>query len=137
MLDVRTYLDIVEVRLVNHRGDTNATTVPGYMKLRMILVDVLSQHVDSLRVSITTHKGNTSNVRAILADEIIDGIVIQGKSDVVPEIMAMAPGTMTRAIRDINCQCHLVRYLLEDNACIYIFKHDECVGKSLSFHFSA
>ena len=56
MIDVRTYLDIVEVRLVNNRRYANATTIPCHMKLRIILVNVLGQLVNSLRVGITTHE---------------------------------------------------------------------------------
>jgi hypothetical protein len=31
---------------------------------------------------------------------------------------------VTRAITDVNCQCHFVGYLLENDASIDVFKHE-------------
>ena len=124
VLDVRTNLDVVKVLLVDHRGNADATAVPCHMELRMVLVDVLRQLVDAARVGIAAHEGDAGDVGTILRHEVVDGIGIERHADVVPEVTAVTPRTVTRAIRDVNCQCHLVGYLLEYNACIYVFQHN-------------
>ena len=123
MLDIWAYLDIIEISFVDNRGNTNASAVPSHMELRMVLVDILRQLVDTLGVGITTHKGYTGNVGTILRNEIIDGIGVKRQTDVFPKIMAVTPRTVTRAIRDVYCQCHFVGYLLEYYTCVYVFQH--------------
>ena len=118
MLDVRPYLDVVEIGLIDYRRNAQATAVPSHMELRMELVDILSQRIDSLRIGITTHKGNAGDVGTILVDELIDGICVQGKPDILPKVMTVTARTMTRTIGYVDSQCRLVGYLLEHNACI-------------------
>ncbi len=121
--DIGTHLDVIEVLLVDNRRNTDSSAIPCHMELGMILVDVLCQLVDSTRVGIATHKGDASDVCAVLRHEIINGICRQGHTHVLPEIMAVAARAVTRAIRDINCQCHFVGYLLKNNSSINVFQH--------------
>ena len=113
MLDERADLDVVEVLFVDGRGDDRLAAIPGDFELGVLFVDVLRQQVDTLRIAVATHEGDTGNVVAVLFYEGIDGIGIERQANILPEIMAMTPGTVTRAIRDVNCQCHFVGYLLE------------------------
>ena len=123
MFDKRTDFDIVKVGLFNGTRYTDATAIPRYLEFGVSLVDILCQLVDSLRIGITTHKGDARNVIAIFLYKSIDCIGIQGKPDVFPEVMAMAAWAATGAIRDIDCQRHLIGYLLEYDACVYILQH--------------
>ena len=111
--DERADLDVVEVLFVDGRGDDRLAAIPGDFELGVLFVDVLRQQIDTLRIAVATHEGDTGNVVAELFYEGIDGIGIERQANVFPEIMAMTPGTVTRAIRDVNCQCHFVGYLLE------------------------
>ena len=113
MLDEGTNLDIVEVLFVDSRGDNRLAAIPSNFELGVLFVDVLRQQIDTLRIAVATHEGDTGNVVAVLFYEGIDGIGIEGEANILPEIMAMTPRTVTRAIRDVNCQCHFVGYLLE------------------------
>ena len=123
MFDVRSHLDVIEVLLVDNRRNTDTSAIPCHMELGVILVDVLCQLVDSTRVGIATHKRDAGNVCAVLRHEIINGICRQGHTHVLPEIMAVTTRAVTRAIRDINCQCHFVGYLLKNNSSINVFQH--------------
>ena len=86
-------------------------------------MDILSQEVDALGIVVASHEGDASDVIAIFFDEGIDGIGIKGEAYVLPEVMAMTPRTVTRAITDVNCQCHFVGYLLKYYACIDVLQH--------------
>ena len=86
-------------------------------------MDILSQKVDTLGIVVTSHEGDASDIIAIFFDEGIDGIGIKGEANVLPEVMAMTPRTVTRAITDVNCQCHFVGYLLKYYACIDVLQH--------------
>ena len=124
MLDERTYLNIVKIGLADAAGNADAPTIPSHLEHRIGFVNILCQLVDTLGISITTHKGNTGDVAAILLHKIINSIGIQGKPDVLPKVAAVAAWAATGTIRNINRQCHLVGYLLEYDACIDVFKHD-------------
>ena len=69
-------------------------------------MDILSQLVYTLGIAVATHEGDASDVFTILIGKGINGIRIQRQSDIFPKIMTMTPRTVTRAIRNINCQCH-------------------------------
>ena len=86
-------------------------------------MDVLRQLVHTPGVTVATHKGDAGEVLAVFLDEVIDGIGVQGQADVLPKIMAVTPRTVTRAIRDVNCQCHFVGYLLKNNIRIDVLQH--------------
>ena len=58
-----------------------------------------------------------------LAHEAVDGLCVEGQSDILPEVVAVTTRAVTRAIRDINCQCHFVWYLLKYDACIDVLQH--------------
>ena len=125
MFEIRPYLDVVEVCLVDSRRDAYASTVPRHLVLRMLLVDILRQHIDPHWIVIATHKGNTGDVLTIFFHEGIQGLRIQRQPDVLPEIMAVATRTVTRAIRDVDGQCHFVGYLLKDNVRINVLQHHD------------
>ena len=116
-------LDVVEVFLVDGSGDDGTAAVPSYPQLRILLVDVLCQLVHTPGVAVTAHKGDTREVLAVFIYKVIDGIRVQRQTYVLPKIMAVTPRTMTRAIRNVNCQCHFVGYLLEYNVRVHIFQH--------------
>ena len=123
MLEIRSYLDIVEVGLVDSRCDAYTSAVPRHLILRVLLMDVLRQHVHTLGIAVASHEGDARDVTPILTDKGIDGIGVQGQTDVLPEIMAVTPWTVTRAIRDVDCQCHFVGYLLKHDAGVNVFQH--------------
>jgi len=123
MLEIGTHLDVVEVALVDCRRDAYTPAVPRHLVLRVLLMDVLRQHVHALGITITPHEGDAGDIAPVLVDKSIDGIGVQGQADVLPEIMAVTPRTVTRAIRDVDGQCHLVGYLLKHNAGINVFQH--------------
>ena len=123
VLDEGSDLDVVEVLLVDEGGDDGLAAIPGDLEVGVLLVDVLCQEVDAHRVAVAAHEGDAGDVVAVFPDEGIDGIGIEGEADVFPEVMAMTPGTVTRAIRDVNCQCHFVGYLLKYYACVNVLQH--------------
>ena len=118
--DVGTHLDIVEVGLAHRRGDAEPTAVPSYLQLRILFVDVLRQQVHSLRVGIASHHGDAGDVICELADELVNGIGVQGKPDVLPQIVAVTAWAVAGAIADVDGQRHLVGYLLEHDASVYV-----------------
>ena len=120
MLDVRTDFQIVEVSLYNATWQTESAAIPSNLKLRMFLMDILRQQIDAFRIVVATHEGDAGNVAAILLYKGIDGFRIQRKPDVLPEIVTMTSRTVTRAITDVDCQCHFVRNFLKNNPCIYV-----------------
>ena len=102
MLDIRTYLDVVEVRLPNNRRYTKTSTIPRYLKLRIGLVDVLRQLVDTDRIGITTHERQTGDIISVTLYESIDSIRIQWHTDIIPKVAAMAPWAMAWTVGDID-----------------------------------
>ena len=123
MLDIGSHLDVVEVLLVDGGRDNGLAAVPCHLELGVLLVDILCQQVDALRVVVAAHEGEAGDVLAILIDEGIDGIGIQGEADVFPKVMAVTPRTVTRAIGNVNCQCHFVGYLLKYYASVDVLQH--------------
>ena len=89
----------------------------------IFLVYILRQLVDTSWISIAAHKSDASEVGTEFLDEIIDGIRVQRQADVLPKIMAMTPRTVTRAIRNVNCQCHFVGYLLKYDIRVDVLQH--------------
>ena len=102
MLDVRTYLEVVEIGLVDSRRDAEAPAIPRHLELGIGLVDVLCQLVDTNGVCIAAHKGQAGDVGAIALDEGIDSIGIQRHADVVPEVAAVASWAVAWAVGDID-----------------------------------
>ena len=123
VLDERTYLYIVEVLLIDGGRDDGLATIPSHLELGMLLVDILCQDVDTLGIAVAAHESNAGDILAILFDEGIDGIGVKGETYVLPKVMAMTPRTVTRAIRDVNCQCHFVGYLLKYYASVDVLQH--------------
>ena len=126
MLDERTDLDIIEIGLTNRGRDADAPTIPCDLEHRMRLMNILRQLVDTFRIGVTSHEGDTSDVATDLFDKAIKGIGIQGEPDVLPEILAVAARTASGAIRDVDCQSHLIGYLLEYDASVDVFQHVCC-----------
>ena len=60
--------DIVEVLFGDKGRDDGLAAVPRHLELRMLLVDILSQEVDTLRVVVATHEGDTGDVLTVLLD---------------------------------------------------------------------
>ena len=56
VLDVRTYLNIVEVRLVDQWRYAQPAAVPCHLELRVLFVDILCQLVNAYGVGITSHE---------------------------------------------------------------------------------
>ena len=123
MTDEGPYLDVIEVDAGDGGGDDGLATVPGDLELGIFLMDVLCKDIDAHGVVVATHEGEAGDVVAILLDEGIDGLGIERQADILPQIMAMTPRTVTRAITDVNCQCHFIRNLLENKRCIDVFEH--------------
>ena len=73
MLDIRTYLDVIEVALVHHRRNPDSSAIPRDLEARVLTMHVLRQLVDIFRFGITSHEAHASDVVTIFADELIDG----------------------------------------------------------------
>ena len=123
MADIGADLDVVEVVLVDGRRDNGLAAIPGHLELRVLFVDILGQKVDALGIVVASHEGDASDVITVFIHEGIDSIGVKGEANVLPEVMAMTPRTVTRAITDVNCQCHFVGYLLKYYACIDVLQH--------------
>ena len=123
MADVGANLDEVEVALLYVGWNAQPSAVPCHLELRMLLMDVLCQQVQALRVCIASHEGDAGDVAPILADEIVNGIGVQRKSDVFPQIMTVTARAATWTIGYVDGQRHLVGYLLKNNACVYVLQH--------------
>ena len=123
MANVGPHLDVVEVGLADGAGNAQSATVPRHLKLRVFLVNVLCQHVDALGVAVATHKGEAGDVLSVFIHKGVDGICIQRKTDVLPQILAVTTRTATRAVGDVDGQRHFVGNLLKDNVGISVFEH--------------
>ena len=123
MADEGANLDIVKIFLMDVGGDDGATAIPRHPQLGILLMDVLRQLIDTPGIAVTTHESNASQVLAVFLYEVINGIRVQRQADIFPEVMTVTPRTVTRAIRDVNCQCHFVGYLLENNIRVDVFQH--------------
>lgn len=123
MAYVGPYLQIVEVGLAHHGRHAQASAVPCHMKLWVFLMDILCQHVDALGVGIAAHEGKAGDVLSVLFNKGIDGIGVERQSDVLPQVMAVAPRAATRTVGDVNGQRHLVGNLLEDHSRIDVLEH--------------
>ena len=138
MFDIGSHLDVVEVSLVDHLGNAQPSTVPCYLVHGVLLMDVLCQEVDTLRVGITAHEGDTGDVAAELLDESIEGISIERQPYILPKVMAVTAWTVTGTVGDVDGKCHLVGYLLEDyprvdvlQHCLYRFLHGVLLLRSI------
>ncbi len=123
MLDEGADLDVVEVIFIDGGGDDGTAAVPGNTQLGVLLMDVLRQLVHTSGIAVASHEGDAGEVLAVFIYEIIDGIRVQRQANVLPKVMAVTPRTVTRAIRDVNCQCHFVGYLLEYNIRVDVLQH--------------
>ena len=126
--DVGADLDVVEVALVDDGGHTDASRVPRHLQLGVFFMDVLCQQVDPLGVGIATHEGDAGDVGLETADKVVDGSGVEWQSDVVPQVVAMAPRTAARAARDVDSERHLIGDFLEDDVGVDIFKHERRSG---------
>ena len=115
MADKGSDFDVVEVGGVDGCGNDGASAIPSHTELWILLVHVLRQQIDSFRISIAAHEGDAGDVATVLDNEIVECTGVEWQSDVFPEILAVASRTVTRAIRNVNCQCHFVRNLLKNN----------------------
>ena len=127
VLDEGADLDVVEVILVDEGGDDGAAAIPGDAQLGVFLVDVLRQLVDTPWVVVAAHEGDAGEVGAVFPDKVVEGLGGQRQAHILPEVMAMTPRTVTRAIRDIDCQCHFVGYLLKYYSGIDVLQHSALV----------
>ena len=98
MLDEWADFDKIKVGLIYYRRDTDAAAIPCHMELRMKLMDILRQLVNTFRVTVAAHECNAGDVGAILTYEIIDSVGVEWHADVFPEVMTMTPRAVTRAI---------------------------------------
>lgn len=88
--------------------------------MRIFGVDIGSKLAKIGRVGISTHETDAGNVAAEPGNELIQHFCRQWSTHILPKELAVTPGTVARAITDINCQCHLVGYFLENDACINV-----------------
>ena len=63
------------------------------------------------------------NISTELLYKRINSFSIKGQSNIFPKVIAMTPRTATRAITNVNCQCHFVGYLLKNDSCVNVFQH--------------
>ena len=56
MADEGTDLDIVKILFIDSSRDDGLATVPSHLELRMFLVDILGEEVDTLRIVIAPMK---------------------------------------------------------------------------------
>lgn len=125
VLEIGTDLDVVEVILVHLQWNAHPATVPCDLQVRIFLMDVLCQTVDAPWLSIATHEGDTSDVLAVLLDELVNGVGRKRHTDVLPKILRMAAWAAAGTTRDVDGKGHLIRNLLKDNACVNVFQHGE------------
>jgi hypothetical protein len=90
----------------------------------MVLVNILCQTVDGLRIRVTSHKSEAGDIRTEALNEIIERRGSKGNTYIVPEIMAVTARTPTGTVADIDSQRHLIGYLLKNNSCVYVFEHN-------------
>ena len=121
--DERPYLDVVEVGDGDTGGDEGTAAVPRHMKLRVLLVQILRQDIDSFWVAVAAHEGEAGDVVAEALHEIVERFGVEWKSYVLPEIMAVTARTPTGASADVDGQRHLIGYLLKYTACVDVLKH--------------
>ena len=127
MFDEGPDLDVVKVLFVDEGGDNGAATVPCDAQLWIFLMDVLREMINAAGIVVATHEGNAGEVRAVFLHEVVDGCCGQWQADIFPEIVTVTPRTMTRAITDVNCQCHFVGYLLKYYSGIDVLQHSGLV----------
>jgi hypothetical protein len=117
---VWAHLDIIKDILGCLGRDTESPTIPRYSVMRVFGVDIGSKLAKIGRVRISTHETDAGNVAAEPGNELIQHFCRQWSTHILPKELAVTPRTVARAITDINCQCHLVGYLLENDACINV-----------------
>ena len=123
MTDVRANLDVVEPFLVHISRHLCATSVPSHFIIRIMLVNVFGNLAHTIVLRIAAHKTDACYVATITLHEPVDGVHGERFTNVIPQILAVATGTTTRTIGDVDGKGHLVWNLLKDDVGIYIFKH--------------
>ena len=123
MAYVGTYLDVVEVGLLDKWWYAEASAVPRYFERRVMLVDVLRQAVDGTRVGIAAHEGYAGDVFTVFPDESIDGGGVKGQAYVLPQVVAVTARAVARTIGQVDCERHFVRHFLKDYSGIDVFEH--------------
>jgi len=84
MLNERPYLYVVEVAFINHSGYNRLTAIPRYLKLRILLMNILCQDVHSYRIIVASHECKACDVGPVLLDECVDGPCIERQAYIFP-----------------------------------------------------
>ena len=123
MPDVWSNLDVVEIILGDAGRDTQASAIPGNLEIRIFLVYLFSQQAYGFWIGIAAHIRQACDIIAVALNKVVDSLGVEWHANIVPKIMAVASRAATRAIGNINCQCHFIGYLLKNDSCINGFEH--------------
>jgi hypothetical protein len=118
--DIGTYLDVVELLLVDIVWNILPTAVPRHFVLGITLVDVCCQAFHLVGRGIAPHKADTGDALAMLCHQAVYGFGVEWFPCVRPQIGAVASWTPTGTPCYVDGQRGLVRYLLEYNVGVEI-----------------
>ena len=82
--------------------DAQTTTIPRHFVAWVAFTDILCQRIYGLWFGITTHQCNAGDVATEFLHKAIDCQGIEGFTDVLSQICAVAPWTMAGTARDIH-----------------------------------
>ena len=102
MSNVGTNLDIVEMATIDARRDAQTSTIPRHFVAWVAFTDILCQCIDGLWFGITTHQRNACDVATEFLHKAINCQGIEGFTDVLSQISAVASWTMAGTARDIH-----------------------------------
>lgn len=98
MSDVRTYLYVVEVLLVNSRREYGTSTIPTRLQVLVVFVYISCKAVDGCGVVVASHEADAGyGVAAVGAYQHVECFGSQFLADIAPKIAAMAARTMAGA----------------------------------------
>ena len=120
MGDIGTYLDVVELLLVDIVRNVLSTAIPRHFELGIIPVNVGGKVDHLVGRGIAPHKADTGDALAMLCHQAVYGFGVEHNPCVRPQIRAVASRTPTGTPCDVDGQRGLVRYLLEYNVGVEI-----------------
>ncbi len=87
---------------IDARRDAQTTTIPRHFIAWVVLTDILCQCIYGLWFGIATHQRNAGDVATEFLHKSINCQGIEGFTDVLSQISAVAPWTMAGTARDIH-----------------------------------
>ena len=87
------------------------------------MFDIVSECFDLVFGGVTTHDKHAGDVASVNINESFDFIFCELLAYVLPEMFTMAVGTVIRAVCEVYCQTHFIRYFLKDDVIVVVFQH--------------